>query len=470
MTRSLKGVWGRHMEADLLRYPFTITRYFIPEFVTRMRQRVEVVEKPSPRQSKAMCDLLLPAYLRKGHLSFQDLVEMAVYTSKIENQELAERIAYEILLDVEESDEEPISPNDDAFMGLLSQKSDDLISYLPSEGNEGTQGEPRARYDSDIDIFKEFTSQPDLGVGPGEDELLKKTIRRNKGTRDERSRRLLAEFLKLKLFKLGREFERSMDVLLKPFLRPFEYGDDPDLIDEERSLENIFDKGKRIDDVRYDDFLIRRRNRKRRVVVYILDISNTMFYEVEGLTSIHYSIMSLIPLLWGLRRERYGLVLYESNSHIQKDVHDEVDFGELVDGLLTLITSTTSDVERSISGTRGSRTWGGTVPNGSLGWALEQLETAGYRSDRICFYFSDFVLEDPSVTSPENRENYMILERMVERGIRVLACVSPLAKGEVFAPYTENVLKRIREAGCEILETWRPIDFLEGVQTFLEIV
>ena len=225
------------METDLLQYPYSIVRYFIPEFITRMRQRREVVEKPSPRQSIAMCELLLPIYLKKGRLSYQDLVETAVYTSKVENQELAERVANEVLLRVDEAEERP-PLEEDALLGLLSPKSDDQI-YVSSETDKPGQGEPQARSDSDVDIFKELTSEPDLGVGPGEDELLRRAIKKHKDDRDEASRRRLAEFLKARLLRLGREFERKAESLRKPILRPFEYGDDPEDIEEERSLENL---------------------------------------------------------------------------------------------------------------------------------------------------------------------------------------------------------------------------------------
>jgi hypothetical protein len=454
------------MEKDLLRYPFSIVRHFIPEFIARMRRGREAAEKPSPRQSIAMCDLLLTAYLKKGHLDYQDLVETAVYTSRVENQALAERVANEVLLKIDE--EETLPPHDeDALLGLISSKNEDM-SYRSTEVDDLGQGDPQARYDSDVDIFKEFTSQPDLGVGPGEDELVKRIIRRHKDARDVDSRRRLADFLKMRLLKLGRDFERSVDSLQRPMLRPFEYGDDPDDIDEERSLENILDQAKRMEEVQYNDFFIRKKDRKRKAIVFVLDISNTMFYQWEGLTSIHYSVMSLVPLIWSLRAEDFGLVLYESNSHVQKEIQEQGNVDELIDGLLILVTSTTAEVEKSLRGTNGARTWGGTIPNRSLKWAFDQLDSSGERAERICFYFSDFVLEDPDSTSEEKMENYEVMTRMAERGIHVVACVSPLAKCEIFAPYTEKVLKLLVEAGCEMLETIRPSEFLDDVQRLLE--
>jgi len=453
------------MQSDELQYPFAIVQFFIPEFITRLRRNREVIEKPSPRQGIAMTALLLPAYLRQGFLSFGDLVRVAVSTSKVENQNLAERLAYEILLEVDESEEDQGAEEED-FLSLLSQKSDDLISYVPTDAEKRGEGELQAVHDSDVDIFKELSGQPDIGVGPGDDELLKVAVRKYKGRRDELSRRRLAEYLKRKLLKLGREFQQSTEVSRRPLLRPFEQGDDPDDIDEERSLENIFDQGKSMEEVSYRDFLIRKRNRKKKAIVFILDISNTMFYELEGLTSIHYSVLSLVPLLWSLRKEKYGLIFYESNSHIQKDLHEEEDIDPVIDNLLMLVTSTTGDVEKSIRGTRGAQPWGGTVPRMSLRWAMEQLESSAERVDRICFYFSDFVLQDPG--DDPQLEYFNIMERMVGQGIHVVACVSPLASGKIFSPYTRETLERVRAAGGRIIETVKPSEFLEEVQTFME--
>jgi hypothetical protein len=452
------------METDELRYPFDIAQFFIPEFISRLRRNKDVTEKPSPRQGIAMTSLLLPAYLRKGFLSFGDLVRVAVSTSNVENQNLAERLAYEILLEAESKEDSGMEGEE--YLSLLSQKSDDLITYIPTDPEKQGEGEPQAIHDSNVDIFKEFTGEPDIGVGPGEDELLKVAVRKYKGRRDELSRRRLAEYLKRKLLKLGREFQQSTEVSKKPTLRPFEQGDDPDDIDEERSLENIFDQGKSMDEVSYRDFLIRKRNKKKKAIVFILDISNTMFYELEGLTSIHYSVLSLVPLLWSLRQEKYGVIFYESNSHIQKDLDEERDADPIIDNLLLLVTSTTGDVERSIRGTRGTQTWGGTVPRMSLRWAMEQLESSAERVDRICFYFSDFVLQDPG--DDPQLEYYNIMERMVSQGIHVAACVSPLASGKIFSPYTKETLERVRAAGGRIFETVKPSVFLEEMQDFIE--
>jgi hypothetical protein len=142
------------METDELRYPFDIAQFFIPEFISRLRRNKDVTEKPSPRQGIAMTSLLLPAYLRKGFLSFGDLVRVAVSTSNVENQNLAERLAYEILLEAESKEDSGMEGEE--YLSLLSQKSDDLITYIPTDPEKQGEGEPQAIHDSNV-----------LGWGPG---------------------------------------------------------------------------------------------------------------------------------------------------------------------------------------------------------------------------------------------------------------------------------------------------------------
>ena len=455
------------MEHEGLEYPFSIVHYFIPEFIVRMRKRREVLEKPSPRQAFAMCKLLIPAYMRKGKLSFVDLVEIAKYTTKVDDQDTAHMIAMEILLNPDESSDEiePLNP-EDAFMGLLDQKAEGGFFHEPTAQQIESLSQYEPNRDSKVELFNKYTNKPDMGVGPGDDELIKLIIRENKDKRDERTQRILAEFLKIKLLKLGLNMERSNEMMTRPVLRPYQIGDDTDDIDEEKSLENILDQGKSVSEVTHDDFLIKKKDRKKKSIIFILDISNTMFYQNEGLSSIHYSIMSLVPLLWSLRNEKYGLIFYESNSHVQKDIHDEINIDHLLDKMLLLVTSSTNDVEKSFRGSQGSQTWGGTVPNKSLEWALDQFDEVSERTDRICFYFSDFVLKDPDANAARQSEIFTMIDGMMGQGIHVVACVSPVAKSDLFHPYTKEVLESIKETGTRMIETYKPSDFLEEVQAF----
>jgi hypothetical protein len=450
-----------------MRYPFRYAHYFIPEFITRLRVSRDCEAKPSPRQGINMGRLMLPPYLRQGYLSFNDLLNAAVVTSHVECQRVAEKIAAEILVNLEHEEQEPeYDFTGEDFLSLLSKKMQEEVYVTPH--GIGQENDFAASHNSTVDQFESFQNKPDIGVGPGEDEIVKTGVKAMKNSKSEETRKILADLLKERLLKLGREFERREAWEKQRSVTPFQQGEDPDLIDEERSLENILDLGRSIDEIRYDDFMMRQRDRQKRTIIYILDISNTMFYDLEGINSISYSVISMVPLMWGLRREKYGLCLYESNSHIVKDLYEEINIMPALEDLISMITMTTTEMEKRFSGGLSKMTWGGTVPGKSLQWAYDQITDISDRSDRVVFIFSDFVLTQPGELTEENLQNYYILERMVDLGVRVCACVSPLAQKSIFRPYTIESLKKMKKIGIHQTETYKPSSFLEEAQSFIE--
>ncbi|MCB2173107.1 hypothetical protein KQH65_10250 [archaeon] len=447
-------------------YPFRYAHWFIPEFIQRMRRSRECEEKPSPRQGINMGKLLLPPYLRQGHLTFNDLINAAIITSHVESQQIAEKVAAEILtnLDPDEPLPDPSLDGDD-FLSLLQKASQEQITVSPyGKGLENELG--MAAQEAEFQ-FENYTNKPDIGVGPGEDEIIKTGIRYLKGIKKKDARKVLQELLKEKLLKLGRTFERKEDWNKSRNLMPFQPGEDTDLIDEERSLDNILDLGRSIDDIRWDDFLMRQRQKQKRHIVFILDISNTMFYDLEGLNSITYSVMSMVPLIWGLRREKYALTLYESNSHIIKDFYEEVDMLPIAEDLISMMFCTTTEMEKRYTHGFTSMTWGGTVPGKSLKWAYDEITSINDRSDRMVFIFSDFVLTQPGENTEQNSENYEILQKMLDQGVRVCACVSPLARKSIFRPYTKQSLAEMEQLGIFMANTYRPSDFLDQANEFI---
>ena len=458
------------MSASSLEYPFHYANYFIPEFIERMRKSREVIEKPSPRQSINMGKILLPGFMRHGCLTFSDLLRAAVITSQVDNQKMAEKIALDILTNINEFEEEPEDDMDaDQLLSLLSKKSQEVYVTPHAKGLEQNIVNDNPSI-TGPDQFTKFKNKPDIGVGPGEDRILKFGAKIFKEERDEKMRKLLAHLLKEKLLKLGRELERKDDWSRIASVRPFQPGEDTDSIDEDRSLENIIDLGRKIDEVRPEDFMMLKRKKKNRSIVYIQDISNTMFYDFEGINSVNYSILSLIPLMWGLRNDKWSLILYESNSHIIKELSDEIDLEPILEQLLDMITMTTTQMEFRFRGTVDGSTWGGTVPNKSIQWAYDQLIEASERSDRICFYFSDFVLTDPTKDDEENRKNYGVIRNMLDDGIRVFAGISPLAHKEIFRPYTVSAIEKLRKMGVPMADTYVPSEFLEKAHAFLDEV
>jgi hypothetical protein len=416
-----------------------------------------------------MGKLLLPPYLRQGHLTFNDLINAAVITSNIETQQIAEKIAAEILGNVDPDEPLPdLGLNDDDFLSRLRKVADEQISVSPY--GKGLEKELcMADQLSDFQ-FKNYINKPDVGVGPGEDEIIKTGIRYLKGIKGDESSKVLQELLKVKLLNLGREFERKEDWNKSRNLKPYQPGEDTDLIDEEKSLENILDLGRSIEEIRWDDFLMRQREKQKRHMVFILDISNTMFYDLEGLNSITYSIMSIVPLLWALRREKYALTLYESNSHIIKDFYEDIDVMPVLEDLISMMFCTTTEMEKRYCSGFTSMTWGGTVPGKSLKWAYDEITDINDRSDRIVFIFSDFVLTQPGEDNQQNIENYQIIEKMLDHGVRICACVSPLANKSIFRPYTRQCLNEMNRLGVYMADTYRPSAFLDQASEFISHV
>jgi hypothetical protein len=376
----------------------------------------------------------------------------------------------DILTNVAEYEEEYQEDVDqDQLLSLISKKLQEVYVTPHGKGLE-QQIVPDHRSVTDAEPFTKYKNRPDVGVGPGEDRILKAGTRALKGEQDEKTRRLLSYLLKERLLKLGRELERKDDWSRFSSVRPYQIGEDPDSIDEDKSLENIIDLGRKIEEIRPDDFMMIKRKKRNRNIVYVQDISNTMFYDFEGINSINYSILSLIPLMWGLRNDKWGLILYESNSHIIKDLTDEKDLELILENLISMITATTTQMEYKFRGTMDGSTWGGTVPNKSLKWAHEELSQASEKSDRICFIFSDFVLSDPGRIDSETRENYKTIESIVDEGIRVLAGISPLAHREIFRPYTSTAIDSLSKIGVPMIETYYPSEFLDRVHSFLNEV
>ena len=78
-------------------YPYNPSE-FSAEFISKMRKHPDIIQMPSSRQLQSIPQLLLARYLRKGNsLSLKDYVEIAAATSFPDNQDLAKKIAFQIL-------------------------------------------------------------------------------------------------------------------------------------------------------------------------------------------------------------------------------------------------------------------------------------------------------------------------------------------------------------------------------------
>jgi len=467
----------------------SFSKHFIPEFIRRMRDLPEVLEKPSTRQPMRMFRLLLPIYLKKGNLRYEDFVETAVVTTRPENQDIARRIAWEIILGSfpisdEEGDLQPEAQEGTLEEYLNSIQRNDLQQSRAEETKRWLEEALTVYYSEEMDDLEAIMQQwnlPAPGVGLGEDKLLRALLNFLKWDERQKPKAMLKENLKWKLIRLGWHLEVVTRKAQAQHLRPYETGEDPELIDEERSLEHIFvDEGKRVDEIENHDFLMRRNEPKRRSIVYILDISNTMQDDIAGggagVTSIQFSTLPLVPMVYAFRKERYGVALFESNTHVLKDILETRDEGELIDSVLEVAVSTSGELQRKFAysekaeGSDGQ--WGGTVPNSGLRWAREQLRGLRDRSEKYCFVFTDCVFEDPSAKPEEaarQAENYEIVQQMIEmEGVKVVFGVSPVANEPRHKKYSEPTMHKLAEGGCEILSTKDPIKFLDAVRNLFE--
>ena len=71
---------------------------FTYEFIERMPARSDLMVRPSIRQTEAIPKLLSARYFRNGKIGNMDFLEVAVFTTNPEDQDIAREIAEDIIL------------------------------------------------------------------------------------------------------------------------------------------------------------------------------------------------------------------------------------------------------------------------------------------------------------------------------------------------------------------------------------
>jgi len=492
----------------LLRVPYSFSEDFVLEFTEKMRLITDAYDMPSPRQSIYMHKLLCARFMNKGHLTYQDFIEIATVTSKTKTQQMARNIAWKICRFTHE-----LPPANQNFLRMVPIFGDETGGSSTSGGKSGLpekiymgeeNGEEKKdkafskeeklrnsfvqrilntakkyilrtgnkifgynKMDEFSDIFEieqvnEIFDLDSIGFFPGRggDTILKFFLEADNEVQSK-----LKGPIKSRLKIIGLEFQ---NIGCKPryTLKPFEIGDDPSFIDEERSIENIFvDLGKTADDIMYNDFLIRKRVMRPKTVIFLQDISNSMYLQYNKTRSISYTMLALIPLIHALRKMRYGLAFFESNTHVIKDLFSEKTEDDIIDTLLFLGTSPAEDIWKRLWMRRekGERTWGGTSPNMSLMWANEQFKKIQDRTIKVCFIFSDFAFQD----APDSEE-YKTVKSMLEHGVKVFACVPPIGSNEKLEEYVTPIISKFRLMGCEFMTVNKPREFLQRLGPLLD--
>ncbi|MHA2601463.1 MAG: hypothetical protein AM324_004940 [Candidatus Thorarchaeota archaeon SMTZ1-83] len=193
-------------------------------------------------------------------------------------------------------------------------------------------------------------------------------------------RQKLKEIAKRLLIDLGKRYARATmgssmlgGIQQSTTVRPFRIGDDIDLIDLEETIDSLLSQGRgdfQILDA--EDFLICETYQGHRAFVWALDKSGSMDSPDKlGMLSI-----SVMAGLYGVQKDDFGVILFDSVSHVVKRIDER-----------------SVSVEKVASDLLDVRASGGTGGRASLKWALENFERTRAK-EKICIFSTDAFLSD----------------------------------------------------------------------------
>lgn len=382
-------------------FPAAYLSEFALEFVGRMREHPDVPRtlEPTTRQAVAIPSFLSARFMRRGRLGLEDLVEAAVVTSYAENQEIARRVALEILTGRasrrrgcrEEGAEAPRHERSAAQVGLGIRA-------------DGEPGEPEGGGGD--------------GIGPGDD-VFREWIERYRCDKEYRRRvsGLAERIILTSLSNCGHTslFKEDFGVFEGERLDYFQLGDDFELIDFDESIQNIIDHRRDVSEVAYEDFLVRERRGQRKAVVFLEDISASMGEAID-----FCKLLSVVLLLC-LRRHEISLAFFESGPYVIKEFFEKKPVDEVVESVLS------------------TRTLFGTMGGNVMRWAREQLGgVEGRYYEKVCVILSDMGFFDMDRVVEEMRA-------MREDGVKVVLLLPPTLV------YRRNV-QRAMAAGPEVID------------------
>ncbi|QEE17374.1 VWA domain-containing protein [Promethearchaeum syntrophicum] len=224
---------------------------------------------------------------------------------------------------------------------LTQSQSQTLISMSIKKKSVGALGALAMRDLSQVSkIIRHTPEEEDLfrkaiGAGGGENFLnqwfkhghkLPKWLRQ---TVKDRAKEIIIDLAKTKAALLIGSSEAG--ILPEGTTRPFFLGDDPWAIDIDETIDNLLSSGKKIEDVKLDDFIVREEISGRRCVIFLLDISGSM----TGAPLASASIVTVM-LLMVFARDELGVALFESSSHILCEINEDIVLDEIVDEILDL--------------------------------------------------------------------------------------------------------------------------------------
>ena len=209
-----------------------------------------------------------------------------------------------------------------------------------------------------------------LSAGSGEN-LLKQWFIHRKNL-PETTKQKVKELAKKMLVELGIYYSRShlgsstTGPIPINIVRPYSIGDDFENIDLEETINNILEKGKKLDHIKYDDFFVFETAKGLRTACFELDISGSM--SGDKLT---YMAISATMLIYSLRKDELGITFFESNTHVLKNLDEDVNLEKIADELLSI------------------KARGGTRLQSALEWANKQFKDHSSSREKLNILFTD---------------------------------------------------------------------------------
>lgn len=214
-----------------------------------------------------------------------------------------------------------------------------------------------------------------LSAGSGENLLKQWFIHRN--DLPETIKQKVKELAKKMLIELGIYYSRARlgSSTTGPvpinIVRPYSIGDDFENIDLEETINNLLEKGKKLDHIQYDDFYVFETAKGLRTACFELDVSGSMTGD-----KLTYMAISMTMLCYGLRKDELGIAFFESDTHVLKKLDEKIDLEQIADELLSITAR------------------GGTKMQSAIEWANKQFKEHSNSREKLNVLFTDAEVSD----------------------------------------------------------------------------
>jgi hypothetical protein len=247
----------------------------------------------------------------------------------------------------------------------------------------------------------------------------------------ELKRRLL-EIAKRLLIDLGMRYARQTmgssmlgGIQESTTVRPFRIGDDIDLIDLEETVDSLLSQGRTsFKVVETSDFLVTETYQGHRAFYWALDKSGSM----DSPKKLGMLAISVMAGLYGIKKDDFGVVLFDSVTHVVKE-----------------IANRNIAVEKVAADLLEARAGGGTGGAESIRLALRNFEDTKAK-EKIFMFSTDMYLSDQQVCED-------LVEQMKPLGIKMILLVPAFE-------HDQNASERLAKKGHGVVLEINSIDEL----------